>query len=1139
MAGTGVKTVTRPALRRGHQSAGLTLIASSASLFMVTSALASDFTVSSGTDTTARTVSNNDTGTVASGATLSTGSSTGITFNSGGTTPGVTINNSGSILATSGRTIDSTSTATSGNFTLNNNANAIISTTSDAVRMRYLTGTASGTVTINNSGTILSTTGGEQALDFGSTTSPNAIFNINNFSTGIIRSQSDDAVALGTGTIAITNSGLVESLGTGKRAINLNTTTLNDVKSFTLTNNADATIQSQGDAVRVTASGVTTTSATFNVYNYGTIKTTGTGTSNSGQAIDFTDIKTSSSINIYNYATGILQAADADAVRPGQNTTVYNYGQITSLNGTLTSSGNDGIDFQGNTGGTVYNYAGGTITGARHAITGDSPVTVTNYGTITGNSGSGINLDTLKTTTTAITNYGTIVGTSVTADGDGIDVDGLATINNYGTVKATGVHIAGDLQEAVTIGGGTINNYAGAVLYSFERAITVDDSGGGGGPGGANGSNGGNAWGPVSIYNEGTIQGDNGEAIKITSTFANTLTNKGVVMGSGNDTVNLYVGSSISGLLDGGAGTDALNLYGTGSQTLAGSGVTNFETLAVKSGGTWTLTGTHAYSGGATVESGGTLVASGIVNAAVLVNSGGTLQGTGTVGSFVNNGTVTPGASIGTMTVTGNATFNSGSVYQVKADASGQSDKISAGTATLNGGTVQVTASNGSYAANTNYTIVSTTGGRSGQFDSITSNLAFLTPSLSYGANDVTMTLTRNSTYLQQIAVGGNQSNVAAALDQAPTDSALYQAIVGLSASGAQQAFTALSGESGAAAINASTQSTGQVLAVMTDQFSGGGGTGGTTTATGYAAEQSPMAAYAAMVTKAKPAAADFSQRWTGWGSVYGGRSRIDGNSGAGTSASSVTTAGMATGFDLQLTPTTVAGFGIAAGRAWTSTNGLGSGQGDSVQALGRVGKRFGEYYVTGAASAAWTHLDSKRYVNFPGVASIYSANYNAFGLGGRLEAGRNVAVGAFEVTPFAALQAQLLYTPSYQEGTVSGASTFALNYAHQDTYRLRSELGLGVQHWLFSAGAPTRLYARAAWAHEYMRDPSAVVAFQTVPAVGFTVTAAGSGANAALLRAGADVMIRPNVAIGARIDSEISMSSTAYAGVGTVRVAW
>ena len=62
------------------------------------------------------------------------------------------------------------------------------------------------------------------------------------------------------------------------------------------------------------------------------------------------------------------------------------------------------------------------------------------------------------------------------------------------------------------------------------------------------------------------------------------------------------------------------------------------------------------------------------------------MGGTGTIGGLVSNGgTLAPGNSIGTLNVSGNFA-QLGGVYQVEANAAGQSDRINVGgTATING----------------------------------------------------------------------------------------------------------------------------------------------------------------------------------------------------------------------------------------------------------------------------------------------------------------------------------------------------------------------------------------------------------------------------------------------------------------------
>ena len=126
-----------------------------------------------------------------------------------------------------------------------------------------------------------------------------------------------------------------------------------------------------------------------------------------------------------------------------------------------------------------------------------------------------------------------------------------------------------------------------------------------------------------------------------------------------------------------------------------------------------------------------------------------------------------PGNSIGTLTVNGSFVQDSGSTYQVEVNAAGQSDRINVGgAATINGGTVQVLAQSGTYARNTTYTILNAAGGVSGTYSSVTSNFAFLTPTLAYDANNVFLTLFQSSSAFAAGAQTPNQYAVGVVLDQ-------------------------------------------------------------------------------------------------------------------------------------------------------------------------------------------------------------------------------------------------------------------------------------------------------------------------------------------------------------------------------------
>ncbi|WP_424630065.1 Ig-like domain-containing protein [Bradyrhizobium sp. SYSU BS000235] len=354
-----------------------------------------------------------------------------------------------------------------------------------------------------------------------------------------------------------------------------------------------------------------------------TIDNAGTITATGGQAIDLTDVTAkSTAITITNEASGIITAIDADAIRGGGNTTIDNFGSITSI--ATGDDVNDAIDFQDDGGGTVHNHAGGSIIGAHHGITGSKAVTVINDlgGTIIGQSGSAVNIDNDVTSIVTVTNYGTMLGMAnpeqADSDGDAVDVDGLLNLDNYGQIRGMGANGYHDgtkatdanISEGIAAGGGTINNYAGATIYGYGRAIQIDDSANGG------------ALASTTIYNEGTIQGDGHgpsgvspedaatmqasitgrEAIDILGTFADTITNKGQIIGGvftdgGGDTFNAYVGSTVTGKIDLGDGNDTVNLLATDGNTATGilGSVTNAENLIVE-GGSWAVTDASSFS---------------------------------------------------------------------------------------------------------------------------------------------------------------------------------------------------------------------------------------------------------------------------------------------------------------------------------------------------------------------------------------------------------------------------------------------------------------------------------------------------------------------------------------------------------------
>jgi outer membrane autotransporter protein len=418
-----------------------------------------------------------------------------------------------------------------------------------------------------------------------------------------------------TGNASIINDGTITQTGTG-RAIRDNTGGL----TLTVTNNAGATIQTaDADVIQMNEP-----DSNITFYNAGTLISLNASAGGS-QAIDFNAITTGSN-TLINTATGLIQANEADAVRPGVNGYVYNDGTIRSTNNPGSTDSSDGIDLQSNSGVTIVNATTGTastagtglIEGARHGITGGNTdvttdgtftLSVTNNqgGTIQGDNGSGINIDGFNgKEVVTIVNNGTITGNGVTADGDGVDVDGLVNLTNTGTIKS--LHAYDDTSEGVTVGGGTIvnsgtiegsnpaTNADGTANTGTGRGITLAGLDKDPTTGDAIPVQG--IYGDTTIVNSGLIKGDSDSGIAVTgaaTSYSLTITNLagGVIEGGGTTAAAIITGAQNATVIDYGTITAdssgrAVDL-GSGNsslQILGGTAVVNGSI----SGGTGTST---------------------------------------------------------------------------------------------------------------------------------------------------------------------------------------------------------------------------------------------------------------------------------------------------------------------------------------------------------------------------------------------------------------------------------------------------------------------------------------------------------------------------------------------------------------------
>lgn len=704
----------------------------------------------------------------------------------------------------------------------------------------------SGSATLNLSGINSysgTTTIGPGTLQAGSITafSPDSDFTINSPGTLALNDFSNTILSLNgagnvtTGILAATTlttsggtfSGAISGAG-GLTKQDTDTLILSGNNSYTgLTTISDGLLTIQGSTASTTGNIVNdgdlnfnqaaSSSYTGNISGSGTVEHNGAG----GTTLTLTPSIANTYSGDTTISTGTLQAGNSTALSPSSSYTIDAAGimNLAASNTIANLNGTGSIILGANTL-TVATATTGSYTGS---ITGTGGLTKTGAGTLS--IGGSPSYSGTTTISAGILNFtgstsslgGNIIDNSqlsftqtasstftqnITGTGS-VSQNGSATLNLSGNNSYSGITTVnpGILQAGSTTAFSpnsdfTITSPGTLALNDFSNTI-------------------------LSLNGTGNVTTGVLTATTLTTssgTFSGAMSGAGQLIKQGLGTLILTGPNSYSGGTTITSGTiqgDTTGLQGTfsigagtnlvfdqsGIGTFAGQFLGSGNIVKQNTGGLNLATNSAAFTGTTTINAGG-IALNTTLGGNMIINASGRLTGTGTLGGnlTLNSGSIiSPGNSIGTISVLGNF-LETNATYTVEVNLAGQSDLIDvSGSATLNGGTVVASVLDG-FLIDYDYPIITATGGVTGTFSGVTvalisANPLLLAPSLSYDPNNVFLSF--ETTFINAAATP-NQLQVATQLDGIagpnPQVNQLLAALAALPTPAARSALDQLSG---------------------------------------------------------------------------------------------------------------------------------------------------------------------------------------------------------------------------------------------------------------------------------------------------------------------------------------------------------
>ena len=584
-----------------------------------------------------------------------------------------------------------------------------------------------------------------------------------------------------------------------------------------------------------------------------------------------------------------------------------------------------------------------------------------------------------------------------------------------------------------------------------------------------------------------------------------------LALGNGNDLLILNKSASFAGEIHGGEGANVILLDSSDGGILGQT--RNFLGLRVARGA-WALTGKGDFDLAAEVLSGAKLFNMGSIAGSAHVLEGGTYAGHGGVLDLFVEGTLLVNKSLGAPHVKGDLILTENATLSYAVTAAGDTPTIVVdGSVELWNASLNVIALPGSYSAGTEDTVLRSNKVQ-GKFDRVTSNLAYLSPKLSYSDTEVTLKYARNELPLDYFALNGNSENFGlSVMEPAASANAAIAALLGSSVETASIALDQLDGHSTANLAKATLNSDSPVSASMLSAMR----------------QLDSASAYPGRRNNSPRLAAGSEDTGRVWLQALGYGGKVDRDY----DALQHSTKGLVMGADWRIDEQWR--LGVTGGKSQTRLDGkLLDGDLDSWHLGAYALRQSGHMSLRLGATHSSHDGSTKRHIAFNGFSDNPKGQYDANTQQAFAEVGYNLGRDVYRIEPFASLGYQRYQRGSYTE---KGGDA-ALQVLGQTRNNVNSTFGLRVAK-LNTLDNGMQLTPRfsAGWKHTYGEVYSQTRQKLATGGTRFTVEGAALDRDRVMLDAGLDLALSPRHTVGVGITGEIGTDSRNHGVTGQWRM--